>query len=128
MKIRFISACLLFCVSYAQLVAQHASFTASVVSGCSPLLVEFDAGASTGQAPLTYRWSFGNGNTTEGTDQQAPGAVYAQPGTYTVSLVVEDASGGSSPVFERQIDVFANPQAAVAVDLRAGCPPPERAV
>lgn len=41
----------------------------------------------------TYRWDWGDGNTSRGTTANH---TYAQPGTYTIQLVVEDASGATA--------------------------------
>jgi len=40
---------------------------------------------------LTYKWKFGDGSTATGS---SPGHVYKSPGTYTVTLIVEDGRGG----------------------------------
>ncbi|MEL6852033.1 MAG: PKD domain-containing protein, partial [Bacteroidota bacterium] len=103
--------------------AQNASFSASVNAGCSPLVVNFDASLSAGLGPLTYVWDFGNGNTTTGQNQQSPGAVYVNPGTYTVSLYVTDATGSSSAIVNQTLTVYANPQADFSLSDTLGCPP-----
>ncbi|MEO0472188.1 MAG: PKD domain-containing protein, partial [Bacteroidota bacterium] len=104
------------------LLSQTANIAASVQSGCSPLVVNFDGTASTGNG-LSYDWDFGNGNTTSGTNQQAPGAVYVTPGTYTASLIVTDANGNVSAPATQTIVVFDNPTADFAVSDTFGCPP-----
>ena len=105
--------------------AQQAAFTLSENSGCSPLVVSFDASASTGVAPLTYVWDFGNGNTSTGPDQQSPGAIYTSPGTFSVRLTVVDANNVSSAEVVQQVRVFANPVASFTVNDSVGCPPLE---
>jgi hypothetical protein len=58
--------------------------------------VAFDGSASSdpqGNLPLTYAWNFGDGGTGTGA---TPTHVYTANGTYTVSLVVTDATGDPS--------------------------------
>ena len=64
-------------------------------SGTAPLDVGFDASASSdadGDA-LSYAWDFGDGETGAGV---AIGHRYSAPGSYTVSLVVDDGRGASA--------------------------------
>ncbi|MEO1052375.1 MAG: PKD domain-containing protein [Bacteroidota bacterium] len=104
--------------------AQNANFSANVTSGCSPLVVNFDASASTGTAPLNYIWDFGNGNTTSGATKVTPGAIYTAPGTYTVTLRVEDANGNQSAPRTLAINVRQNPAANFALaGIGDGCAP-----
>ena len=49
--------------------------------------------ASTGVAPLTYSWDFGDGSTST---QASPGHSYAQKGVYTVTLKTTAANGCSA--------------------------------
>jgi len=83
-------------------VAPTATFTADPLTGEAPLLVSFDASASTGEAPLAYLWDFGRGRVT-GT--ATPVHTFIQPGSYTVSLVVQGADGVNSQAFTRVITV-----------------------
>ncbi|MFZ0226573.1 MAG: PKD domain-containing protein, partial [Mycobacterium sp.] len=69
-----------------------ASFTHSTASGAGPLLVAFDASASTAVSPATitgYSWIFGDGGTGTGV---APEHLYTTAGTYTVTLTVTDSN------------------------------------
>lgn len=43
--------------------------------------------------PITYNWQFGDGGTGSGVN---PTHIYSNPGTYTVTLRVEDGRGGSN--------------------------------
>lgn len=96
-----------------------AGFSASPTSDCSPLVVNFQD-RSSGQ-PVKYFWKFGNGNTSAKKD---PGAVYYRPGSYTVTLIVEDANGNKDTLTRTDlIKVFANPEAEFSVDKTDGCLP-----
>jgi PKD repeat protein len=65
-----------------------AAFTASPTSGTAPLAVQF-ADTSTG-APGSWAWDFGDGTTST---LQNPTHIYADPGSYTVTLTATDAAG-----------------------------------
>lgn len=72
-----------------------ASFTGSPTVACAPpVLVNF-TNTSTGTAPLTYTWNFGDGGTSTAVN---PGHVYASSGFYTVTLIVTDAAGCTDTV------------------------------
>ncbi len=47
--------------------------------------------------PLTYKWDFGDGTTATTTNEQGIRHTYAQPGDYTVTLVVNDGHEDSAP-------------------------------
>ena len=73
-----------------------ADFTASPRTGASPLLVTF-TNASTGTAPLTYAWDFGDpGSGTSNTSTLANPTHTYNPGTYTVKLTATNAAGTST--------------------------------
>lgn len=66
--------------------------TASFSANDSLLTVSFtDASTTTGNT--NWSWSFGDGNNNS---SQNPTHVYAQPGTYTVCLIVSDICGGDT--------------------------------
>lgn len=73
-------------------VSPEAQFTTSTDIGSFPLLVEFDASASTdSQGTITqYDWQFGDGATGGGSRTQH---IYTSAGTYTVQLTVTDDRG-----------------------------------
>lgn len=66
-------------------------FTATPMTGAPPLLVKFKA-TVTGGNPLSYSWDFGDGSTAFGANKKAPKHTYWLPGSYTVSVVVQDFS------------------------------------
>jgi PKD repeat protein len=90
-----------------------ASFTAAAtVAAGAPLVV--DAAASTdpeGDA-LTFSWNFGDG--TRGGGRKLP-HVFTSAGTYTVTLTVSDARGGSATA-TRAVTVSNGPTMGAAMD------------
>ena len=66
-----------------------ASFLASPVYGLAPLVVSFDASASSDPDGdnLTYSWDFGDDSTGQGS---TPEHTYTNPGSYTVVLTISD--------------------------------------
>ncbi len=70
-----------------------ANASASPQQGFAPLQVQFFGNGSGGNAPLSYAWSFGDGNNAA---TQNPTHTYQSPGTYTASLVVTDDNGDSA--------------------------------
>jgi len=103
-----------------QLTAQvpSANFTASPVSGCSPLVVNFQD-LSTG-APTSWSWDFGNGSTST---LQNPTTTYFTPGSYTVRLTATNASGSNTLTRTGYITVFEPPSVNFAAGDTTGCFP-----
>jgi PhoPQ-activated pathogenicity-related protein len=80
-----------------------ASFTAAPVTGAPPLNVNFnDTSTGNGFEILDYRWSFGDGGTSNAPN---PSHQYLQPGTYSVSLRVTTANGSDTLVREGLVKV-----------------------
>lgn len=73
---------------------QVADFSSDITKGCAPLVIHQFTDISSGN-PTKWLWDFGNGNTST---QKNPGAIYFNPGSYTVKLTVTDASGKTSSV------------------------------
>ena len=90
-------------IVYAQ---PKAAFNANVTSGCPPLVVQFQ-NTSTGGA-TSYKWDLGNGTIST---EQNPGAVYVNPGTYTITLEVSDGSSTNKHTEKGYIFVYAMPVA-----------------
>ncbi len=85
------------------------AFVPDNISGCPGLKVCF-TNNSTGTAPTTYQWQFGNG---QSSTAQAPCNVYSAPGIYSVQLMVQSADGcDSSTTMDSLITVIPNPVAA----------------
>jgi PKD repeat protein len=71
-----------------------AQFSGSPTSGPAPLNVQFTDQSTSGSSPITsWFWSFGDGSTSTA---QNPSYLYTTPGSYTVSLTVQSASGNDT--------------------------------
>lgn len=68
-----------------------ADFWANYTSGDFPLAVDFIDSSS--PDPTSWFWNFGDGNVSM--DQYPPTHTYTEPGVYTVTLTVNNASGSS---------------------------------
>src|SRR6185369_2921998 len=89
-------------------------------SGCSPLAVTFNQTGVPGGTGATFNWDLGNGQLPTG---PTVATVYTKPGTYTVKLVVSNASGTSQQIKTDYITVFASPDAKFTTDHTVGCNP-----
>jgi PKD repeat protein len=67
-----------------------AGASASTSSGQAPLTVHFTGSASGGNSPYTYRWTFGDGDSS---NQKDPSHIYDESGSFTARLTVTDDSG-----------------------------------
>lgn len=115
-SIIIVSLALLSLVSRAQLTA---NFTASPLSGCSPLVVNF-TDLSTGN-PVQWRWDLGNATISF---LQNPSVTYFSPGQYTVKLIVTNAAGVSDTLTKTQyITVNAQPVVNFTGTPITGCFP-----
>src|SRR6266700_1782159 len=81
-----------------------ASFSASPVQGCAPVLINFtDQSAG---SPTYWRWELGNGTVSF---LQNPATTYFNPGTYTIKLVVRNGSRADSVIQVNYIIIHASP-------------------
>ena len=98
-----------------------ANFTASPLSGCSPLVVNFRD--SSQGSPNQWRWELGNGVTSV---LQNPSTTYFNPGTYAVKLVIRNAAGTADSITKTNyITVFPSPTPTFSADRTTGCFPLE---
>jgi PKD repeat protein len=82
--------------------APVADFSVDFIEGCAPLTVNFTDEST--NFPLTWLWNF-DGTITANT--QNTSFTFDTPGTYNVSLFVENLDG--SDTYQVEINVFANP-------------------
>lgn len=120
MKLRhlFLYCCCLFAVKgFAQ--SLIANFKSDITSGCSPIIVNFQDQSSGN--PARWQWDFGNGSTST---RKSPSTTYINSGTYTVTLTVFDANGGSNTIVKTAyITVYNEPVANFGANRFAGCSP-----
>jgi gliding motility-associated-like protein len=95
-----------------------ASFTATPVSDCSPIVVQF-TDQSTGN-PSQWKWDLGNGVISF---LQNPSTTYFNAGTYNVKLVVRNSSGADSIIQSKFITVYPNPVVDFTASDTSGCFP-----
>ncbi len=95
-----------------------ANFTASPLSGCTPLAVSF-TDQSTG-GPTSWQWDLGNGTLSI---QQNPTTTYFNSGLYTISLTVSNAAGSNTIIKVQYIKVDDKPMVDFAASNRSGCFP-----
>lgn len=94
------------------------NFSGTPTSGCAPLIVEF-TDLSTNN-PTGWNWEFSNGTLSS---VRNPRVTFAQPGTYSVKLVVRNASGIAQLERIDYITVFPSPVVNFSADLRLACAP-----
>jgi PKD repeat protein len=93
-----------------------AGFTAAPTSGTAALMVNF-TNTSTGTAPLTYAWDFGDPgsgvlNTSTATN---PSHVYQNAGTYTVKLTTTNGNNVSDTVTQTNLITVSGPTATITL-------------
>ncbi len=94
-------------------------FSATPISGCAPLLVNF-SDLSTGNA-VSWKWDLGNGTISF---LQNPSVTYFNPGQYTIKLVIQNAAGDSAILIKQQyISIYAQPAVAFTGSPLTGCIP-----
>ena len=96
---------------------QQANFTYTASPGlCAPTTLTF-TNTSTGYA-LAYDWDLGDGSTSH---VASPQNIYAQPGTYRVSLTVHYANGNSQ--YYKDITIQPSPIVDFSVNTATSCKP-----
>ncbi|HMP21245.1 MAG TPA: PKD domain-containing protein [Ferruginibacter sp.] len=93
-------------------------FTASRVSGCAPVLVQYTSQPASASAK--WRWDLGNGTISY---LQNPSVTYLLPGKYTVKLVVELNGREDSIVKNDYIIIHDAPVADFTATATTGCTP-----
>ena len=121
-KFRVLICCLVMLTSLAPNLASRAqlvaNFSATPLSGCPPLVVQF-TDQTTG-SPTQWRWDLGNGTISF---LQNPSVTYFNPGQYTIKLVVRNATGADSIVKSQYITVNALPTVNFTATPTTGCFP-----
>jgi gliding motility-associated-like protein len=88
------------------------SFDSDILSGCSPLVVEF---FNTSDADFNCEWTFGDSLTYEGCDDVV--ITFETGGIYDVNLVAYDANGCFNDVtYNDYITVYQTPTASISAD------------
>ena len=87
--------------------APVADFSASVMQGGLPLVVQFTDLSTL--APTAWSWDFGDGGSST---LQSPQYTYTQAGSFQVSLLASNSSGSDSHSLPGPIIVVANPPVA----------------
>jgi gliding motility-associated-like protein len=95
-----------------------ARFSADKTAGCGPLLVHFINQTTGASAIAGYQWDLGNGNRTTIAD---PVAIYSQPGSYMVTLTVQN--GSQTSTFSQVITIYQQPTAAFTASATQVCSP-----
>lgn len=94
----------------------YAAFTMNIDQGCNFQKVNFTNKSGKG---TSWKWDFGNGNTSV---EKNPSAIYTQPGTYTVTLRINNGNSGNL-VYTDQIRIFPTPDPQISVSNANGCAP-----
>ena len=93
-----------------------AGFAMDTSYGCNPLVVEFQ---DMSHGATAWIWDFGNGNIS---DRQNPVEIFS-PGTYDVSLRVENELGCSDTMVMQDLVRVIGPFVDFAADTLTGCAP-----
>lgn len=116
---RFIKVLSVLVFIAGSLAAQTADFNSDVISGCTPLLVNF-TDKSVGVSPGTiYAWDFGDSKTSI---LASPSTTYTTAGTYTVKLTVKNGSSGTPSTKTATITVYPLPVVSFTASPLGICP------
>ncbi len=111
-------SCIFLSIASYTFAQPSAEFSATPVSGCSPIVVQF-TDQSTGD-PSQWKWDLGNGVISFLKD---PSTTYFNPGTYNIKLVVRNANGMDSIIKNQFITVYPTPVVDFMASDTAGCFP-----
>lgn len=82
------------------------AFTATPLTGCFPLLVNFTDQSSSGNGTITqWQWDLGDGTIS---NVQNPSHTYTSPGNYNITLVVTNSFGCSKVLTKAQYITISN--------------------
>lgn len=76
--------------------APTACYSTNIADGCAPDILTYTNCTSGGANPLTYQWTFGNGNTSTATN---PPAQTYNAGTFNANLIVVDNNGCNDTLY-----------------------------
>ena len=113
-------------------IAPVAGFSANITTGCDNLTVQFTDQST--NIPTSWSWNFGDSETSV---EQNPQHTYSEPGIYTVTLDVENATGlntetktdyivvGESPTITLSMteENYGESDGSVSVNVTGGTPP-----
>jgi gliding motility-associated-like protein len=100
------------------------AFSASLVSGCAPLQMQFTNNSTAGSGSITsVLWDFGDGNFSSSLN---PSHTYSTPGDYNVSLQVTNSTGCAKTITKTNfVHVAGLVQANFTHSNPVGCTVPE---
>ncbi len=93
---------------------------ASPTAGDAPVAVSFTSTVSSGTAPFSYAWTFGDGGSST---SQSPSHTYTAAGTYHPSLTITDAAGRTASATTAAITVSPALTATSAASATSGTAP-----
>ncbi len=105
-------------ISFAAKSQLKADFGSNIISGCSPLIVQFQDNSAGN--PTEWKWDLGNGTVSY---LKNPSVSYFDPGTYTISLIIKKDGVYDTIVKPNYISVFGKPVADFTSDTTSGCFP-----
>ncbi len=96
-------------------------FSSNITEGCEVAVVNFeDLSSSNNGFIVSWKWDLSIANS----DEQNPGLIYNNVGSYTICLEVEDNLGNSEELCKQDyIKVHPNPEAAIDLNTYEGCSP-----
>ena len=104
--------------SFVQVLGPIADASASLLGGCEGIEISINDSSTDAS---TWSWSFGDGYSSS---SSSPNHIFESPGSYAVSLIVEDSIGCSSLfVFEDSISVYPIPEVSFVVEDSVVCSP-----
>jgi len=120
-SIFIIVATLLCCCQNTLVFSQiEANFNSNVTEACNSLQTTFFDQSTSDASIIDWSWNL-DGNTSL---EQNPGAIFSEPGQYTICLTVTDVNGNSdTQCKEDYITIFPNPIANFTIDNNEGCAP-----